>query len=459
MTPSSQASTSAAAAEGALALRIVEGAAEGRAQVLRREPLAEPTLPEALVRSIEELWGEPLSAREHVARIIAEVRREGDAAVTRLSQRFDGSAYTTIEVSAEEFAAAADQVPRAQRDALEFAAERVRHYHRTQLRHGPTSFSERGTGMVVRPIRSAGIYMTGNEAALPSSVIHTAVPGAVAGVPELIGVTAARADGSVNPLKLVAARAAGIRRVFRASGAQALAALAFGTETIPRVDKIFGPGGVFVTLAKQQLFGQVGIDAIYGPTETLVLADESAAPDLCAADLLAQAEHDVLATPVLITTSRALADAVAAEVERQLDGLERAEVARAAIARGGAVVAADLDEALALANEFAPEHLCLLTRDPGALVGRVQNAGGVFVGESSPEVLGDYTAGPSHVMPTGGSARFASPLSVLDFLKVISTVALDDADLRRLGPFAADLARAEGLTAHARSIERRLEGR
>ena len=301
--------------------------------------------------------------------------------------------------------------------------------------------------------------MTGSAAALPSSVIHTAVPAAVAGVEEIIGVTAARADGTVNPLKLVAARTSGVTRVFRASGAQALAALAFGTETIPRVDKIFGPGGLFVTLAKQQLFGRVGIDALYGPTETLVLADAAASAELCAADLLAQAEHDVLATPVLITTSADLAERVAAEVESQLPELERELIARAAIERGGAVVAADLDEAIALANEFAPEHLCLLTEEPESIVDRITAAGGIFVGESSPEVLGDYTAGPSHVMPTGGSARFASPLSVLDFLKVTSTISMQAEDLARLGPFAADLARAEGLTGHARSIERRLEGR
>ena len=313
--------------------------------------------------------------------------------------------------------------------------------------------------MLVRPLRRAGVYMAGTGAALPSSVIHTAVPAIVAGVDEVYGVTAVRADGSVNPLKLVAARLAGVRTVYKASGAQALGALAFGTETIPRVDKIFGPGGIFVTIAKQQLFGRVGIDALYGPTETLVLADDSAAPDLAAADLLAQAEHDVLATPVLITLSRAMAEAVAATVEEQLVGLEREAIARAAIERGGAVVAGSLDEAIELAEEFAPEHLCLLVEDAEALVSRIRCAGGIFVGESSPEVLGDYTAGPSHVMPTGGSARFASPLTVLDFLKVTSVVALNEEDLDRLGPYAARLARAEGLTAHAASIERRIAGR
>jgi histidinol dehydrogenase len=443
----------------ATSLRIVEDLDVARREILRRDLFEEPVLPQAIQTSITEQWGEPVSAEEHVRRIIADVRHEGDSAVRRYTERFDGAAYDSIEVTSDEIGAAFDAVSTEDRNAIAFAVERVRRYHEEQLHHAPQSFSARGTGMLVRPLQRAGIYMTGGEAALPSSVVHTAVPGVVAGVADVIGVTAVRADGSVNPLKLVAAQMAGIKRVYRASGAQAIAALAFGTETIPRVDKIFGPGGLFVTLAKQQLYGRVGIDAIYGPKETLVLADEDAAPDLCAADLLAQAEHDVLATPVLITLSRAHAEAVAAEVEAQLPSLERAAIARAAIERGGAVVASSLEEAVELANEFAPEHLCLLVAEPEALLPLIRNAGGIFLGEASPEVLGDYTAGPSHVMPTGGSARFASPLSVLDFLKVTSVIALSDEDLARLGPEAATLARAEGLTAHARSIERRLEGR
>ncbi|TAK77999.1 MAG: histidinol dehydrogenase [Dehalococcoidia bacterium] len=440
-------------------LRVVTDLDEARRTVLLRTALAEPVLPDAVQRGIDELWGAPTTAAEHVRRIIEAVRAEGDAAVTRFSQRFDGSSYASIEVTDDEVGDAFERVSREEHDAIAFAVERVRRYHETQMEHAPTSFSARGTGMLVRPLQRAGVYMTGNEAVLPSSVIHTAVPGVVAGVEDVVGVTAARADGTVNPLKLVAARLSGVKRIFRASGAQAVAALAFGTESIPRVDKIFGPGGIFVTIAKQQLYGRVGIDSVYGPTETLVLADDQADPAMCAADLLAQAEHDVLATPVLITVSRAQAEAVAVAVEEQLPSLERHMIARAAIERGGAVVARDLEEAVALANEFAPEHLCLLVEDPEALLPLVRNAGGVFLGESSPEVLGDYTAGPSHVMPTGGAARFASPLSILDFLKVTSIVALAEADLMRLGPYAASLARAEGLTAHARSIERRLEGR
>ena len=451
--------TAQPAAQQTFALRIVEGAEAARAGVLRREPLGEPELPEVVRASIRETFGADLPAAEVVARIVGDVRREGDAAVRRYSQRFDGSADAPMEVERSEVEAAFAEVPAELLESLRYAAERVRVFHELQLEHGPRSFLSEGLGQTVRPIGRAGIYMTGNLAVLPSSVIHTALPGAVAGVPERIGVTAARPDGSVHPLKLVAAALAGLQRMFRASGAQAIAALAFGTETIPRVDKLFGPGNVFVTLAKQQLFGAVGIDALYGPTETLVLADAEAAPDLCAADLLAQAEHDALATPLLITTSRAHAEAVQAALEEQLATLERAAIARAAVERGGAVVVADLDEAVALANEFAPEHLCLLTSEPEALVERITSAGGIFVGEHSPEVLGDYVAGPSHVMPTGGSARYASPLSVLDFLKVSSVVALPEDELDRLGPHAARLARAEGLSGHARSIERRLEGR
>ena len=443
----------------ARALRIVEGADAARASVLRREPLAARPLSDDVRAAIRSAFGRDLDAAECVAAIIEAVRTEGDAAVTRLSQGFDGSRYDTIEVTRAEIDAAFKSTPPPLLEAITFAADRVRRYHEVQKQHGPRGFTEHGLGQIVNPIERAGIYMAGTDAALPSSVIHTAVPAAVAGVDEIVGVTAARADGSVHPLKLVAAEVSGMHRIFRASGAQGLAALAYGTESIPRAVKIFGPGGIFVTLAKQQLFGVVGIDALYGPTETLVLADDTAPADLCAADLLAQAEHDVLATPILITTSREHAEHVATEVEVQLGSLERAAIARAAIERGGAVVVADLDEALVLANEFAPEHLCLLTAHNEALVPRVRNAGGIFVGESSPEVLGDYVAGPSHVMPTGGSARYASPLSVNDFLKVTSLVDVSPADLRRLGDTAATLARAEGLTAHARAIEMRLEGR
>jgi histidinol dehydrogenase len=286
----------------------------------------------------------------------------------------------------------------------------------------------------------------------------TVIPARVAGVGKVCVTTPLSPDGRVSPLKLVAADIAGVDAVFRASGAQAIAAMAYGTQTVPRVDKVCGPGNLFVTLAKQQLFGTVGIDAMYGPTETVVVADDSASAALCAADLLAQAEHDAMARPILLTPSLPFAKAVEEEIDRQLAGIERSEVARLALANGGAVVTDGIEEAIELANDFAPEHLCLLLRDAGRWVDRVRNAGGLFVGESSPEAMGDYTAGPSHVMPTGGSARYSSPLNVLDFLKITNIVEVGPDALRELGPAAAAIARAEGLTAHARAIEMRLEG-
>ena len=284
----------------------------------------------------------------------------------------------------------------------------------------------------------------------------TVVPAQVAGVEEIVVTTPPGPQGRGSPTVLAAARVVGLERVFLLGGAQAVAAMAFGTETVPRVDKIFGAAGLFVTLAKKQVYGEVGIDGLYGPTETLIIADETADPALAAADLLAQAEHDPLATPLLITPSRRLAEAVQEEVERQLSVLERAEIIATALrGQGAIIVVAGLDEALALADEFAPEHLCLSVAEPWPLVGRVRNAGGIFVGEGAAEALGDYILGPSHVMPTGGTARFASPLHVRDFMKVTSLFAPAEPSVRRLAAAAQTIACAEGLTAHAAAIAAR----
>jgi len=439
-------------------VRIIYGAEEARRTVLRRQPLGETELPPAVRERIREVFGAELSAQEVVGRIVADVRAEGDAAVRRYSRAFDGVEYASLEVPRAEVQAAYRQVDPPLVEALRFAADRIRAFHEAQRWRGPSDFFEDGLGMQVRPLERVGVYVPGTVAVYPSSVLMTAIPARVAGVDEVCMTSPASADGQVSPLKLVAADIAGVDRVFRASGAQAIAALAYGTETVPRVDKVCGPGNIFVTLAKRLVYGDVGIDSLYGPTETVVVADDTADPASCAADLLAQAEHDELATPLLLTPSEALARAVAGEVERQLEGLERAEIARSALeARGGIVVTAGLEEALELANEFGPEHLCLLMRDAASWAPRVRHAGGLFLGETSPEAVGDYTAGPSHVMPAGGSARFSSPLSVFDFLKFTSVVGIDAATLRRLGPPAAAIARAEGLTAHARAIERRLE--
>ncbi len=439
-------------------MRIAFGAEEARRTVLKRAPLEEAApSPEARERT-RQVFGEELSPEQAVERILRDVRDEGDAAVRRYNRLIDGAETPTLEVPPSEIEDALSQVEPHILSALRFAADRVRSFHEMQRERSMASFSERGLGVVVRPLERAGVYVPGTAVVYPSSVLMTAIPARVAGVEEVIMVSPVDPQGQVASLKLAAAAIAGVDRVFRAGGAQGIAALAYGTESIPRVDKVCGPGGLFVTLAKRQLFGSVGIDAIYGPTETVVIADESADPALCAADMLAQAEHDELATAILITTSEDVARATAEEVEKQLSCLERAAVARAALeARGGAAVVAELSEAMALANEFAPEHLCILVRDAGQWVERVRHAGGVFLGESSPESLGDYTAGPSHVMPSAGTARFASPLGVHDFLKSTSVVAIDDEALRAWGPAAAAIARAEGFTAHARSIERRLK--
>lgn len=444
-------------------MRIVVSADEARRTVLRRLPPQETALPESVRRVVRQTFGSDLDADTVARAIIADVRRDGDAAILRYNRALDGwrpPADTPLRVPLDEIEAAYEQVDEALVAALSQAAERIRTFHKQQLEHSLRPFSHGSIGQIVRPVQRVGIYVPGISAVYPSSVLMTVIPARVAGVKEIYLATPSDPDGRIAPSKLVAADIAGVDGVFRMGGAQAIAALACGTATVPRVDKICGPGGVFVTAAKRQVYayGLAGIDGIYGPSETIVIADEEANPSLCAADLLAQAEHDALASPILITSSRRLADAVISEVERQLSTLERATEARAALqGQGGIIIVESLEEAVELANEYAPEHLCLLVDDPEALLPHVQSAGGVFLGEHSPEALGDYTAGPSHVMPTGGSARWASPLGVHDFLKVITVAAVGEFELREIGPSAVTIARAEGLTAHARSIERRLE--
>ena len=338
------------------------------------------------------------------------------------------------------------------------AAGRIRAFHALQPVQSWTTDTLGGRlGQRVSPLGRVGVYVPGGTAPLPSSLLMSAIPAQVAGVAEIVVATPPGRDGRVPPVILAAAAAVGIETVYPLGGAQAVAALAFGTATIPRVDKIVGPGNLFVTLAKQQVFGLVGIDGLNGPTETVIIADETANPGWLAADLLAQAEHDPLATAILLTPSAALAVAVQAEVARQLEGLSRDRIIAVSLAgRGGIVVTADLAQAAALADDFAPEHLCLATREPRALAESLRQAGGLFFGEHSFEVLGDYVAGPSHTMPTGGTARFASPLNVLDFVRITSLIDLDAGTMAELAPAAALLAQAEGLTAHAAAAERRV---
>ena len=441
-------------------MRLAHGVEEARSSVLRRAPLEAAELPPAVRSTIRRTFGAELGVGEVVDRILRDVRERGDAAVARYNQEIDGvhgGRARSLEVSSEEMEAAYDRLDAGLVRALREAADQVRRFHQRQMEHAARGFQKDGVGQQVRPLARVGMYVPGTRTIYPSTVLMIAVPARVAGVRELVMATPALPDASVSPLKLVAAHIAGVDRVFRAGGVQGIAALAYGTESVPRVDKICGPGNVFVTEAKKRVYGEVGLDGVFGPSETVVIADGGADPELVAADLLAGAEHDELATAILISTSEGLASKALGELQSQMDGLERKDVARASLeARGGIAVVEHLEQALELANEFAPEHLCLHVERPGRLLEKVRNAGAVFVGAASVESIGDFTAGPSHVMPTGGSARFASPLGVQDFLKATSVVALDSKAVERLGPPAVTIARAEGFGGHARAVERRL---
>ncbi len=397
--------------------------------------------------------------REAVRAILEAVRLGGDPALRDLTRRFDGVALEGLKVEAGAFEAAAARVDRSLQGAIAEAAERIRSYYRRQPAGGFLS-AESGAllGQIVRPISRVGIYVPAGSAPLFSSLLMLAVPAQVAGVRELVVATPPGPDGEVAAEILYTAGQLGLTELFRIGGAQAIAALAYGTETVPRVDKVVGPGNRFVVLAKREVFGDVGIEALPGPTETLVLADDEADPEYVVADLLAQAEH-AGAQPVLVTTSPELAAAVRARLPEALGDLPTASFAQESFReRGLIVLVRDLEEGLEVANHYAPEHLCLLTRDPWELLAGVENAGGVFLGDHSLEALGDYIVGPSHVMPTSGTARFASFVNLRDFQKVVPVVGLGPELVARIGPAAARMARAEGLEAHARAIEARLGG-
>ena len=437
--------------------RIFTDLAEAQETVLKRTPLGSEEMPAPVAARIREVFGADLTPGQVVDRILADVQAEGDTALARYLQHFDGVVPEPLEVSPEEIAAAREHVDDALWDVLELAAARIAAYHERQRRNSWMDFAA-GLGEMVRPLQRVGLYSPGTERVYPSSVLMSAVPARVAGVEEIILATPCRPDGSVHPLKVAAAAVAGVHRIFKISGAQAVAALAFGTAQVPRVDKILGPGNIFVILAKQRVYGQVGIDQLPGPTETVIVADAAADPAEAAADLLAQAEHDFLATPLLITDSAALAARVEHELAAQLANLPRQEeAAYSLLHNGGIVVVDDLETAVDAASAFAPEHLCLLTEEPWQWVGKIRNAGGIFVGSASPEVLGDYIAGPSHIMPVGGTARFSSPLTVQEFYKSTSIVALDPETAAAIAEPAAALAEAEGFFAHAQAARRRAQ--
>lgn len=424
--------------------------------ILRRDPTTLDDYPQKLLEGVAEIFGEGVGPAEAVTRILKTVRDEGDAAVLRWTETLDKVRLDKLRIPEERLRDAYKSLPKSLIEAMRLSADRIRDFHERQPR-ASWSTEEMGgkLGQRITPVERVGVYVPGGSAPLPSSLLMSVIPAQVADVHEIIVCTPPQPHATI----LAAAHICGLDQVFTIGGAQAIAAMAYGTESVPRVDKIVGAGNVFVTLAKQQVFGIVGIDGLAGPTETMIIADETANPDWVAADLLAQAEHDPLASAILLTPDRNLAEAVQAAVAGQLESLSRVAIVTASLTNGGGIVITpDLDTAAELANDYAAEHLCLCVADVEDMASKIRNAGGIFMGERSFEVLGDYVAGPSHIMPTGGTARFASPLNVWDFVKITSLIALDEGTSEALSVMAAQIAHVETLTAHAAAAEKRIEG-
>ena len=424
--------------------------------MIRRFRLSEMSIDQILCRDIRA----ERNVDAIVDEIIADVRANGDEALRRYAEKFDRAKLDALEASAEEIDAAYARMDEAFLKTLTLARDNIREFHRHQLHENFVITGKNGTvmGQRYQPIEKVGLYVPGGTASYPSTVLMDAIPAKLAGVKELVMVTPPAPDGNIPDAILAAAKLAGVDRIFKLGGAQAVAALAYGTESVPRVDKIVGPGNVFVATAKRKVFGQVAIDMIAGPSEILVLADDGCNARCVAADMLSQAEHDRLATAVLVTTSQRLADEVAVELERLIPLLPRADIARESIDTNGKIILCeDLDEAVRASNAIAPEHLELCVEDPFALLDRIVNAGSVFLGRNVPEALGDYLAGPNHTLPTSGTARFSSPLSVDDFVKKSSFLYYSREALRQVCGDVARFARMEGLEGHARSIESRFE--
>ena len=449
-------------------LKTLRGPAEAADVLSRVDPLDFSGLPQSVLNRTRDVFGDGVSPEESVIRILHDVRSNGDVAVKHYARLLDDVELDDLRVTPAQMAEARAAVPKELRESLELAAQRVREFHEKVL---PESWldRDRGLGELVRPLARVGLYAPGGTAAYPSTVLMTAIPARVAGVPEVILATPRRGREPLNPSVLAAAEIAGVDAIYQVGGVAAIGAMAYGTESIPSVDKICGPGNLFVALAKKIVQGQVDIDGLFGPTETIVVADESASPRFCAADLIAQAEHDPMATAILVTDSESLLTRVGEELDLLMQAQGRGpeasagrgrdtEIARSALERRGRAVLVDsLEDGVELVNHIAPEHLCLMVADPWAWVDRVRNAGGLFLGEFSPEVMGDYIAGPSHVMPTGGTARFSSALSVHQFLKHMPVVGLKPQEFQRLGPSAVRIAQAEGLPGHSGAISVRLE--
>jgi len=438
-------------------LKLIKGV-DGAEEILTRlDPLDFSGLPESVLAQTRRIFGEGVTPEESVFRILRDVRASGDAAVRHYAKMLDDIDLQDFLVSPAQMDEARAAVSDDLRSSLELAAQRVKEFHEAVM---PSDWLDetKGLGELVRPLDRVGLYAPGGTAAYPSTVIMTAVPARVAGVKEIILATPRRGTEPLNPAVLVAAEIAGVDAIYQVGGVPAIGAMAYGTDSIAKVDKICGPGNLFVGLAKSLVQSQVGIDGVFGPTETIVVADESASPIFCAADLIGQAEHDPMATAILVTDSQSLVDQVNSELETMLTSQPRGEMARSALERRGRVVLVEsLDQAADLVNNIAPEHLCLMVADPWSWRDKIRHAGGLFLGEFSPEVMGDYIAGPSHVMPTGGTARYSSALSVHQFLRRMPVVGLSPSDFQRLGPSAVQIANAEGLAGHASAIQVRLD--
>ncbi|MBN2045878.1 MAG: histidinol dehydrogenase [Anaerolineales bacterium] len=428
---------------------------EAKQTILKRKGLHQMDYSPLTLQRTEEFFGEGVKPAQAVEIILRSVEEEGDQAIRKWSKKLDRFDGNEIKIPKSELKSAWEQLDPNLQDAMQTAASRIRAFHQRQSIKTWISEDLGGKlGQRITPIERIGVYVPGGTAPLPSSLLMSVIPAQVAGVKNIDIATPPKPAPSI----LAAAYLCDVNQIYQIGGAQAMAAFAFGTETVARVDKIVGAGNLFVTLAKQQLYGVVGLDGLAGPTETMIIADHTANPSWVAADLLAQAEHDVQASAILLTTDPHLAQAVAEEVDRQIEPLGRKEMIIASIKNAGGIVLVDtLDGAAELANAYGAEHLCLSVDDPELLMGKINNAGGFFLGDHSFEVLGDYVAGPSHVMPTGGTARFASPLNVLDFVKISSVIGLDPQTATQLSKTAGDLADLENLTAHAAAARARLE--
>ncbi|MEA1971073.1 MAG: histidinol dehydrogenase [Thermodesulfobacteriota bacterium] len=402
----------------------------------------------------------PKAVEDIVSKILDDVEARGDDALFEYTERFDGILLNahTVEISPDEIESAFREVNVNDMNILRFSAARIEKFHRRQIEESWSYSDDEGVklGQVLRPLERVGIYAPGGLATYPSTVLMAAVPARIAGVGEIVLVTPAR-EGRVNPVMLVAARLSGVNRIFKIGGAQAIAALACGTKSVPRVDKIVGPGNIYVATAKRMVYGKTGIDMIAGPSEIVIISDGMAEPEVIAADLLSQAEHDPMAGAILLTPDRKFAGRVAAEARMQAKELESSVATEALENYGAAIITADMDEAIDIANSLAPEHLELAVEKAEDLLSRITNAGAIFLGWNTPEVLGDYIAGPNHILPTGGTARFSSPLGVYDFIKRINVISFSDKALEKHGLKAAGFADIEGLEAHKRSIMIRLK--